>query len=239
MDRLEDLKQTLFRNMGQNLEYENVEFLVLDYGSKKDDVAGWIKEAGKQMFEEGKLVFYRTEEPKFYTMAHSRNVAFKLATGDIVQNVDADNFTGPGFLDRVNRLACACEGERAFFAKSLRSTNGRLGFFKKTFIEDLGGYDESFIGYGHDDRDIMYRAWDLGFTMLRFGGDGASRLKTPSAQKVANYDPVGVDTNWRYTEKWNKVVSYANLMSKRLKANEDREWGKAKLIKNFEEEVTV
>ena len=43
MDRLSDLKQTLPQNIQDNLDYPNVEFVVLDYNSKKDDVDGWIK----------------------------------------------------------------------------------------------------------------------------------------------------------------------------------------------------
>jgi predicted glycosyltransferase involved in capsule biosynthesis len=170
-------------------------------------------------------------------MAHSRNVAYKAASGDIVTNVDADNFTGPGFADRMNRIANQLSGKNVFL-KSYRSTHGRVGFWKEEFVNLLGGYDETFVGYGHDDRDLIFRAMELGFSIARFGGEGSSRISS-RAGKVANYDPSGIDQNWRYTEQLNKIISYSNLMVGNLVANVGKEWGKAKLIKNFTEEVIL
>jgi len=233
MNRLEDLKQTLPKNIEDNLGYNNVEFVLLDYNSK-DGLEEWVKE---QKLVESGLVFFRTDEPKFYTMAHSRNVAYKAASGDIVTNVDADNFTGPGFADRVNRIANQLSGNNVFL-KSYRSTHGRVGFWKEEFIKLLGGYDETFVGYGHDDRDLIFRAMELGFSIARFGGEGSSRLSS-KANRVANYDASGIDTNWRFTEQLNKLISYSNLMVGNLVANMGKEWGKAKLIKNFTEEVIL
>ena len=85
----------------------------------------------------------------------------------------------------------------------------------------------------------MYRAWAMGFTMLRFGGEGSERISTPSAERAKNYDPYGVEANWRFTESWNKILSYSNLFNGNLKANEEKEWGKARLVKNFSEEVIL
>jgi hypothetical protein len=240
MGRLMDLEKTFPKNIEDNIGYKNVEFVLLDYNSN-DNLESWAKDTLKDLIKSKKVVYVKTEEPQFYTMAHSRNVAFKIASGDIVTNVDADNFTGPGFATRLNLLsnqAVRTGVLKNVFVKSFRSTHGRIGFWRKEFIDVLGGYDEMFIGYGHDDRDIIYRAMQLGFTIVRFGGEESSRLKS-KVNKVANYDPDGIDKNWRYTEQLNKIISYSNLMVGNLVANVGKEWGKAKLIKNFTDEVIL
>jgi len=37
-------------------------------------------------------------------MSDSRNIAFKLAKGEIVRNIDADTFTGRSFANYVNSV---------------------------------------------------------------------------------------------------------------------------------------
>ena len=132
MDRLSDLKQTLPQNIKDNSDYPYVEFLVLDYNSKQDDVGGWIKSEMMEHIESGKLVYLRTEEPKYFDMSHSRNIAFLASSGDIVNNVDADAFTPPtgefGFATYINKLANE-QPEKAIFAKSRQLLRGRLGFY--------------------------------------------------------------------------------------------------------------
>ena len=232
MNRLKDIKQTLLKNIADNMGYPNLEFVLLDYNST-DGLGAWVRTHCKKYLESGLLVFYRTEEPEFYDMSHARNVAFKLATGDIVNNVDADSFTNKGFAEYVNRMANQ-QPSKAMFAKSRQLLRGRLGFFKKEFISIRGGYDENLKNYGHDDQDLMNRAWELGFTMMPFRGTYYGCTPDHVKKQEGNYE----DRAW-YTEKRNRFESYANILLGKFKANEGRKWGKAKVVKNFEKEIEV
>lgn len=239
MDRAEDLKKTLLKNIEYNKSYENVEFVVLDYNSK-DDLGGWIKNEMMGYIESGVLAYYRTEEPIYFSMAHSRNIAFKVATGDIVNNLDADNYTyrlnkpdPECWASYLNRLANECR-EKVIFAKGKRSMHGRIGFYKDEFINLLGGYDEQLLGYGHDDHDLVQRAWKQDFIMYWWEGKYCSRIKTSRSQKNQN-----MERNWKVTEDENKAKSANNLLNGILKANEGHHWGKAHLIKNFKEEMDI
>jgi glycosyltransferase involved in cell wall biosynthesis len=245
MDRLSDLSQTMPFNLGFE-RYPNVEFVLLDYGSKKDDVSNWVRLNLGHYIERGRLNFYRTSEPAHYSMGISRNIAFKVATGDIVVNVDADNYTiwrdAPDkdrpaytFCEYLNVLANQCNGEKGIFAKGKRLLRGRLGLFRKEFIEELGGYDEEMIGYGYDDIDLLRRGWALGYEMYWFGGVYIERIKTSSGQKGENM-PI---KNWKQTEKMNQELGYKKLEEGILKANEGKHWGKAHLLKNFKEEIDI
>jgi hypothetical protein len=235
MDRLDDLADTLPKNIEDNIDYPRIEFVVLDYNSKREKVGEWIKDHLDEYIEAGILNYYRTEDPDRYSMSHSRNVAFRLANGYIVNNVDADSFINKGFAEYLNKLAYQ-QPDKAIFAKGKTMLRGRLGFYKKEFVNLLGGYDESNLsGYGHDDHDLLHRAYGLGMTLMYYGGDFYGSVPEHKKHQVENFS----EKDWRYTEKRNKVISYFNLTYKLFTANRKVHWGKAKLIKNFKEEVII
>ena len=229
MNRLADLKQTLLKNILDNMDYGNIEFVVLDYNSS-DGLGDWIKDNMSQFLQTGRLAYYRTEEPKFFSMAHSRNIAFKLATGDIVNNVDADNFVNPGFATYLNRIA-NLRPRKAVFAKGKRAMHGRIGFWQDEFINELGGYDEVFQGYGYDDHDLYNRAMHLGYRLMWYGGAYCARIPTSRQQKVANME----NKNWKATERLNKQLSATSINSGLFRANGGYSWGNAHVVKNFKE----
>jgi len=233
MDRLPDLQITLPKNIQDNSRKVNVEFVVLDYNSTKHDIGAWIKADMMEHIESGKLVYCRTEDPQHYSMTKSRNLAFKCASGDIVNNVDADSLTNKGFAWYINRLANEMP-KKALFAKGKRMLRGRVGLWKKEFIDLLGGYDEEIEDYGHDDWDLMDRAWALDFSLMWFGGAYFGRTDSKKHQTENMYNQ-----SWKETEIRNKVISARKIIKGELKANVGREWGKAHIVKNFTEEFDL
>lgn len=238
MDRLYDLEKTLPFNLENNKEYSNLEFVILDYNSK-DGLEEWMKKNMMEYIESGKVSYYRTIEPTYFSMSHSRNIAFKVATGEIVNNLDADNYTISNkykvkecWASFLNRIANECS-EKVVFAKGKQLLRGRVGFYKKEFIE-LGGYDENLEGYGYDDRDLVTRAQHLGFVLYTFGGQYVERIKTSRKEKGKN-----MKRSWRETEMENKIKSLRNIIEKKYIANLGKHWGKAHLIKNFKEEIDI
>ena len=99
MGRLNHLQETLPKNLYGNQGFEGLEFVLLDYSSR-DGLAGWIKARFMPEIKSGLLVYYRAEGYQRFFMAHAKNVAHRLARGEIVCNVDADNLTGWGFEDK-------------------------------------------------------------------------------------------------------------------------------------------
>jgi len=239
MNRLDNLRKTLPVNIKDNKDYPNLEFVIIDYNSI-DGLWDWMKDNMLHEIESGKVSYYRTTEPKYFNMSHSRNIAFKVATGDIVNNLDADNYTKSSNKEisecwalYLNRLANQ-QNEKVIFAKGKRKMHGRIGFYKKDFIELLGGYDEDLLGYGHDDHDLVQRAWGLGFSMFWWGGQYIDRIHTSRNEKGSN-----LERGWKITEDENKKKSESNLVNGLFKANEGKHWGKANLIKNFSEEILI
>lgn len=155
MNRLHHIQQTLPKNFEDNNLDDRVEFVLLDYNSS-DGLERWIKEYMTEYIDCGILSFYRTLTPKLYHRSHSRNIAFRLAKGNIVCNLDADNFLGNGFAaEMLNEFSI---NNNIFHTSDLTSTDayGRIVLLKKDFIE-IGGYNEDLEGYGHEDVDLFHR----------------------------------------------------------------------------------
>jgi hypothetical protein len=160
MDRLHHLRQTLPVNITDNENYENLEFILLDYNSS-DALEEYVKTNLSIYIETGKLIYCKTFTPKFFHRSHSRNLAFKLATGDLICNIDADNFTGKNFANYINE---SFEKEENIFLTTLGDTNrkyqkdtlGRICVKREDFY-NIKGYDERMVSYGFEDYDFANR----------------------------------------------------------------------------------
>src|ERR1700744_4390042 len=101
MNRLHQLKETLPQNLIDNDNYEDLEFIILDYNSQ-DDIETWIRTNMAEHIRSGRLIYYKTNQPVSWDPSHSKNVAFKLASGDILCSIWADHYTGENFAEFVN-----------------------------------------------------------------------------------------------------------------------------------------
>lgn len=235
MNRLDQLKNTYLRNI-EECAYSNVEFVLLDYNST-DGLGDWVcHELGKYI-DSGKLVYYRTMEPVWFDNCHARNVAWRLAEGDLITNLDTDHLLGNLFLPRINALANVIS-ENVIFVRSRRKIRGRIVISKNDFINRLKGFDEGLKGYSPWDRDIYNRALCLGFAVVHLGGNFGSNDDI----YMVNHP----DRNINYSYKdfnicmyLNSLKSVINLLMDNFVPNRDGSWGKANLIKNFDEKVSI
>ena len=162
MNRLEHLKITLKENLKDLDSYRNIEFLILDYGSR-EPIYEHIKSVFPRFLDSGNIKLFRVEATQ-YNMSHSRNVAFKLATGDILCNIDADNYVGYGFaryirevFEKEPNVFLTCQGN----PNHPGDVRGRLCVKRRDFFS-IRGYDERMIFYGFDDYDIVNRLTNYG-----------------------------------------------------------------------------
>ncbi len=160
MNRLHHLKQTLPKNLKDNEKYSTLEFVLLDYNSS-DGLEEWVKAEMYDYIEKKRLVYYKTKEPLYFHRSHSRNMVFRLAQGEIVGNIDADNFTGYNFAFYLNRKL---QDENIFLSARNSPHKDMLGRFcaKKEDFLKIGGYDESMQSYGFEDLDLLNRLAFLG-----------------------------------------------------------------------------
>ncbi|WP_207632674.1 glycosyltransferase family 2 protein [Foetidibacter luteolus] len=165
MNRLYHLQQTLPQNIEDNASYENMEHVLLDYHST-DHMEEWVRAKFRSLLSSGRLKYYRTTEPRQFKMAHSKNMVSKLAGGDIVCLVDADNYTGKDYAAFVSR--CFTRNNNIFLTTiyerkpmTKRDVLGRVCFTKEDFMA-VEGFDEFMNNYGFDDYDFAFRLQQLG-----------------------------------------------------------------------------
>jgi len=156
MNRLAHVQKTLSVNLDDNPS-DAIQFVLLDYSSG-DGLGAYIKDHFQDHLGSGKLVYYHYPSATSFDHSHSRNMAFRLAEGEVVCNIDADNYTGPGFGDYVQEVfqsrenVCLTGLGNPYKLDAL----GKLCVTKADFIK-VTGYDEHFDGYGFEDFDIVNR----------------------------------------------------------------------------------
>lgn len=233
MNRLEDIKQTLQKNLEDSESYQKAEFVLLDYNSS-DGLGDWVATHLEKYLLNGRLIYYRTEDPEFYVPCHSKNAVARLARGDIIVNVDADNFIQSGYLEALNDCF---EPTRKIIAISSDFLNqpdrlllkGRIALYKQDF-DYLGGYDEDLDqGWGSDDVHLVFRAILGGFKVARFDSKYVnSRIDTPNEKRVWNMRVHDIEE----LGKINRDLVSLKLAKMEVVANQGKEWGRAVCTKN-------
>ena len=164
MNRTHHLKQTLIKNIEDNSDYDNWEIVLLDYNSQ-DGMEDWVKEKAAGYIASGKVIYYQTPDPDKFNHSHAKNVAFNLATGDIVCNINADNFTGLHFASYVNESFNKKSNQvltPIYFTGQNkdkmppRDIMGKVCVRKNDFLK-VNGFDESMAMYGFEDYDFINR----------------------------------------------------------------------------------
>lgn len=165
MNRSEHLQATIFKNIEDTIDYENIEFILLDYNSS-DNLEAWVKSNLNSYIEKGILKYYRTTEPESFHRSHSRNIALKLAEGDVVCNLDADNFLGKDFAYFINYHFSY--HSNIFLTSGVRDGSyGRICVKKEDFLK-VRGYDEKMSGWGYEDDDFYERLVKTGLSRVEF-----------------------------------------------------------------------
>lgn len=123
--------------------------------------------------DSGRLVLYSMRGSGSFKMSHSKNLAHRCAlleNADVVVNLDADNFTGPGFADYLNEHFTRTAGDpqeifmwsRMIKGEMEKGISGRMAVTKNAFLIS-GGYDEKYETHSPDDKDFNVRLRRLGF----------------------------------------------------------------------------
>ena len=238
MDRLCHLKQVYLKSL-ENTAGCNVEFILLNYNSK-DNLDEWVVDNLSDPIKNRIVKYYKTTEPVYFVASHAKNIAYKLATGDLICNLDADNLVLPGFYEFiVNEFV---NNPEIILTSDSLDVNGHHGccgkiVCKKEDFYSVNGYDENiYLGWGMDDTNFQTRC----------------RLQN-------NLELRGIDKKWSFCIKHSNIMRTKNFQlkdysltmsmsveitkeaceNKKYIANENMHWGKANLIENFYKEISI
>lgn len=163
-NRLYQISKTLPVNLYHNLSNnDDIEFVLFDFGSN-DGLQKWIISNFKDELTNGYLSYFYTDCLSVWHASKAKNTAHYYSRGEILVNLDCDNYTGKDgglfVLKNFDRYGNSLLLHQ-FSGIYPDGSFGRIGM-KRGFFIKVGGYDESFLPMGYQDVDILKRLYLLG-----------------------------------------------------------------------------
>ncbi|MCB0418874.1 MAG: glycosyltransferase family 2 protein, partial [Bdellovibrionales bacterium] len=149
---------TLPQNLTDNFaDRGTVNFVLVDFAST-DGTVDWIIKNFSRHLESGFLSLYRAPALDPYDTSFAKNTAAVLGSGDILTNLDGDNFTGRRGGRHVLETFASYKGPIVYHQQAGPGdgSTGRISTLRAHFY-GVGGYDEQFQPYGYQDHDFVRR----------------------------------------------------------------------------------
>ena len=222
MNRFHQIKKTLIENLKDNEEDSHlVDFVLVDFNSQ-DGLKDFVLTNFKKELEEGYLKYYFTEELKDWHGPIAKNTPHRLAEGDILVNLDADNYTGyrgGKFLldiyESNERDVFIHQGQNIFG----KGNSGRVSYYREDFML-LGGHNEEFLPMGHLDGDIISRLVASGTRRINEPEDKYNNTIKNTKEETIKY--CNSEHTWREMCQYNMKLSKENINQNKLIANVDK-----------------
>jgi hypothetical protein len=237
VNEFEQLKETYYKNVTAYKIYNNVEFILINFGeNENDNVTEYLTTNLYNEIKTGKLKYYKRSMPlNKFNIASLKNVAFTLADGKYVYNLDCDNYLdgnecmhleksielyGVNIVIHQNdgpsqilhsmwkdfNLCNNCHNNNLIWNK----TTGRICFNKKTFI-DIGGYNENEIFNKIDSNvNLLLRLINLNTKYIHVNLSFKSSHVDSKFNKIYSFDIDLIIKNI-YFEKNKKVMFGENI----------------------------
>jgi predicted glycosyltransferase involved in capsule biosynthesis len=216
MNRVEHLKKTLPHNIELLNKFDNSELVIVNYDSK-DDLHDYIINNYSNYINNNKIKYIKVQNKNYFDSRHAKNIAHKCSTGDVLINLDADNFLTETVILEIIRdfsinmnYLLNCGYNEGFIVIS------RDNFFK------LGGYNENMQGYGLEDVDLIFRAFYLlGLTFRYFDNDLVKVIEHSDDDRTKNFE------NKDFSQNFNRDLHHKTMNDKILNPNlyNNIEWG--------------
>ncbi len=234
MNRLFHLKETLQKNI-LDTNHLDVEFIILNYNSK-DKMNEWIFQNFEKELKSERVKLYHTEEPQYFKMAHSKNVVAKWGSGDILVNLDVDNYVTEGFtewcIEHFKKNSNIVLGSNPPHPRAC----GKIAITKENFYK-LKGYDEGFESWGFDDIDFVRRAKEIGLKHIEIPEEFFMGLHHDNKLRFENYKDakkllsLGNELDGNF---WKKYKEYSVYDDRKLPITEVNKngWGECEVKAN-------
>jgi len=219
-DRLQDLRRTLPTNL-QRLG-EDCEIVLLDYGCPQH-CGQWAIASCAAAVAAGKLRVYRDDHATRFIAPHAKNVAHLLAEGQVIVNLDADNYLTNRFLSDLRSIDWTRTDLVHPCNYAQGGWTGRIAVRANAFRE-TGGYDERLnIGYAYEDIDLVERFRARRRRCQCVPVEEDSVIPTPPELKRAwQLDPL---MSLRESNMRHRAMSRQAIIAGRLIANAGQRWG--------------
>jgi len=162
-NRLWQVKETLRANLKQIGDGHNI--CLVDFGSS-DGLSEWIWSGFEKDIRDKRLTFFEVRNEVRWSMSRAKNLAHRMATGNYLFSLDADNWIVSEDIGQIEQAAeqgISCHQWSGSWADG---SCGRLGVPRDLFLT-LGGYDEALLPMGGEDLDLIQRILKAGGNLIR------------------------------------------------------------------------
>lgn len=171
-NRLKHIIYSLPRLLAQT--YRPLEVVVVNYDSK-DGLHEYLQDHYAEELESGLLVEKVVTDTPGFLPAHAWNVGIKASTGDTLFLCDSDLLVNTEFVEIAMRRMT---GQKKLFCRAFDEIHKDLAglfFVHREDILALGGFNETFHGWGYEDGDLRQRLLLYGCDALCLNTSGMVR----------------------------------------------------------------
>jgi hypothetical protein len=218
-NRVHQLKHVFDRNLSTVLADADAEWVILNYNSS-DDLDSFV--LSRLDDSKGKILYVREKSAQSWHSSIAKNIAHRTASGEVLMNLDCDNYIGNALKTIRNKLKGKIGGLHLWSGRNGDGTYGRIVVRRQYFLA-AGGYDESFYPMAHQDTDLLNRLNAMGVIIGRYSCGRGKALKNTKIESILHCQLDGM--TWEQFREANMLMSQTNLRSGNLIANAGREWG--------------
>jgi Sulfotransferase domain len=216
--RLSQLQQTFDANVKAIAGDSDTEWVILNYNST-GDLDDFMMARLPNLPR--RIIYARDRIQRPWHSSVAKNMAHRLASGDVLMNLDCDNYIGDAIEVIRSGFARGYQMIHLFGGRFGDGTFGRIAMAKDSFYS-LGGYDESFHPMGYQDGDLVHRATASGIRGFTHRCPKDMAIENSKEESIRNCPADGL--SWADYEKLNCAKSASNISAKRFKANEQAAW---------------
>lgn len=203
--RTNQLKQTFAANATIVAGDVSLEWIIVNYGSK-DDLHAFMMAQLPQL--PARIVYAQELSGNPWHASVAKNTAHRLGSGQILMNLDCDNYIGSAAEILKNYFDNGCQALHLWSGVNRDGTGGRIALSRDLFYK-VGGYDETFLPMGYQDYDLLARASASGAAILEARCAPGMALQNDKVASIRNCKVTGLA--WEDFDRLNRERSRANL----------------------------
>jgi hypothetical protein len=235
LGRFNQISKTLIPNLRANLrDQDKVEYILVDFNRPDDlQLENFVKKNCSGELKSGYLKYYRTDKQPYWHASTCKNTSHRLASYDILFNLDGDNYIEEGHAIEVLKAHKKGIDEginlivHDWSGNYRDGTYGRVAILRKHFTE-IGGFDEEFKAHGYEETDCMERLKIyLNCKVIRLsrrycGGKLPKAIMNSKNGNEQHWDPEAKKMTWDQINNYNQNVSLRKISTRNLIANRNK-----------------
>lgn len=212
-NRLYQFSQIIDINYDVINNNKDTEWIIVNYNST-DDTHNFMMQKLHTM--NNRVVYVNEISGRKWHASVAKNVSHMNATGNILVNLDCDNFIGNSADIIREKFSKGTQLLHMWSGVYFDGTYGRIAITKEIFHK-LNGYDEKMYPMGAQDDDLKNRAIAFGARYEKCFSKEFTAIQNTKEDSVKNSNNLGM--NWEQMQKLNKDIMKKNISNNTLVAN--------------------